>query len=221
MTLNPAKKKIRVLIVDDHPSIRRGLKCMISMTQDIECVGECDNGDKAIEFVQSLSPDVIIMDLAMGSTDGVKATQAIRANNPLVQVLVLTSYIDPDKVQSALQAGAIGYLMKTANDDEVIDAIRAAAAGRAVLAREATEALIASAQAKPASVTLTEREHEVLWLMAKGMSNQEIAKQLFLALPTVKFHITNILSKMRADNRTEAVLMAIKLKWVTPPDKGE
>lgn len=221
MTPNPSQKTIRVLIVDDHPSIRRGLKYMISMTQDIECIGECDSGDKAIEFVQSLSPDVIIMDLAMGNTDGVKATQVIRANHPLVQVLVLTSYIDPDKVQSALQAGAIGYLMKTADDDEVIDAIRAAAAGRAVLAREATEALIASAQTKPASITLTEREHEVLRLMAKGMSNQEIAKQLFLALPTVKFHITNILSKMRVDNRTEAVLMAIKLKWVKPPDKGE
>lgn len=153
MTSNPSQKTIHVLIVDDHPSIRRGLKYMISVTQDIECVGECDSGDKAIELAQTLSPDVIIMDLAMASTDGVTATQAIRASNSLAQVLVLTSYIDPDKVQRALQAGAIGYLMKTANDDEVIDAIRAAAAGRAVLAREATEALIASTQAKPASDT--------------------------------------------------------------------
>lgn len=216
MTLDP-KKPIRVLIVDDHPSIRRGLKYMISVTADIECVGECDNGNTAVELAQVLAPDVVIMDLAMPNADGVKATQAIRANNENVQVLVLTSFIDPAKVQSALQAGAIGYLLKTANDDEVIAAIRDAAAGRAVLAREATEALIASTQqTRQANPNLTEREYEVLRLMAKGMSNQEIAKQLFLALPTVKFHITNILSKMRVDNRTEAVLLALKLKWVTP-----
>jgi NarL family two-component system response regulator LiaR len=214
-----AKHLIRVLIADDHPSIRRGLEFMISAAEDIECVGECSDGAQAIECAKTLRPDVVIMDLAMPVIDGVKATQRIRADNPDVQVLVLTSYVDPERVQGALQAGAIGYLMKTADDDEVIRAIRAAAAGQRVIALEATNALVASALTRPASDVLTEREVEVLRLMAKGMSNQEIATKLFLALPTVKFHITNILSKMGMGNRTEAVLAAIRMKWVPAPDE--
>jgi NarL family two-component system response regulator LiaR len=210
--------RIRVLIADDHPSIRRGLEFMIGATDDIQCVGECDNGAQAIEYARTLKPDVVIMDLAMPGMDGVKATQRIRADNPSIQVLVLTSFVDTEKVQGALQAGAIGYLMKTADDDEVIRAIRAAAAGKRVIAPEATNALVESAVARPMSVVLTDREMEVLRLMSRGMSNQEIAAQLFLALPTVKFHITNILSKMGVGNRTEAVLMAIRLKWVPAPD---
>lgn len=187
---------------------------MIRAAEDLEFVGECANGVDAVQLATALQPDVVLMDLALPEMDGIQATRAIRAMQPAAKVLVLTSFVDPDKIQGALNAGAIGYLLKTADDDEVVRAIRAAVAGKRTLAPEAAEVLISSAQAQTASHSLTDREREVLTLMSQGMNNQEIAAKLFIALPTVKFHITNILSKLGVDNRTEAVLLAIRQKLV-------
>lgn len=210
-----SKRAIRVILVDDHPSVRRGLAFMINAAPDIELVGEASNGVDAVALAAALLPDVVMMDMNLPKLDGLQATQLIRKSNPRVQVLVLSSFIEPEKVQGALNAGAVGYLIKTVDDDELIRAIRAAASGKRSLSPEAADVLITASQSQALGNTLTDREREVLGLMAQGMNNQEIAGKLFVALPTVKFHITNILSKLGADNRTEAVLIAIKQRLVS------
>lgn len=202
---------ICVLIVDDHAVVRSGLGAFLMIFDDLESVGEASSGAEAIHLCEKYKPDVILMDLVMPGMDGAATTKSIREQWPNTQVIALTSFKEENLVQSALQAGAIGYLLKNVSADELADAIRAAHAGRPTLAPEAAEALIQAAMHKPTiGEDLTKREHEILALMTEGMSNPEIAEKLFVSRSTVKFHVSNVLSKMNADSRTEAVAIALQ-----------
>ncbi len=207
----PKEKPIRVLIVDDHAVVRSGLSAFLMVYDDLEMVGAAANGAEALRMCDKFQPDVILMDLVMPGMDGAAATRVIRAQHPNVQVIALTSFKEEELVQGALQAGAIGYLLKNVSADELAGAIRAAYSGRPTLAPEAAEALIQAAMHKSASVgyDLTDREKEILKLMADGLSNPEIADKLFVSRSTIKFHVSNILSKLGAESRTEAVAIAI------------
>jgi NarL family two-component system response regulator LiaR len=201
---------IRVLIVDDHAVVRSGLSAFLLVYDDLEMVGDAANGAEALRMCEKFQPDVILMDLVMPGMDGAAATRAIRAQYPHIQVIALTSFKEEELVQGALQAGAIGYLLKNVSADELAGAIRAAHSGRPTLAPEAAEALIQAAMHKPTvGYDLTDREKEILRLMAEGLSNPEIADQLFVSRSTIKFHVSNILSKLGAESRTEAVAIAI------------
>jgi NarL family two-component system response regulator LiaR len=205
---------IRILIVDDHALVRTGLKLFLMAFDDLELVGEASSGEEAVGTCCELAPDVVLMDLAMPGMGGATATSTIRAQCPNVQVIALTNFQDVEMVQQALQAGAIGYLLKNVTAEELATAIRAAYAGRSTLAPEATLALVqATRQPVPSTDTtyaLTPREYEVLLLMAKGLSNPEIAERLTVSSVTVKFHVSNILSKLGCTSRTEAVALAIQ-----------
>jgi len=211
---------IRVLIVDDHALVRTGLKLFLMAFDDLELVGEASSGEEAVGTCCELAPDVVLMDLAMPGMGGAAATRTIRDQCPQVQVIALTNFQDVEMVQLALQAGAIGYLLKNVTAEELATAIRAAYAGRSTLAPEATLALV-QATRQPASssveatYTLTPREHEVLLLMAKGFSNPEIAERLTVSPVTVKFHVSNILSKLGCTSRTEAVALAIQQSLIS------
>lgn len=219
MNGNPAshdRQRLRILIVDDHPMIRNGLAAMIRGEPDFDLVGEASHGADAVRIAPDLAPDVVLMDLLMPQMDGVEAMTRLRPLLPSTRFVILTSLTEPAEVQRALQAGASGYLTKTASAQELVNVIRAAHGGRRVLSPEATEALIAASQTGQPGADLTQRERELLTLMARGLTNQDIAEQLHIALPTVKFHITNILSKLGVGNRTEAVLLALKHRLVPP-----
>jgi two-component system, NarL family, response regulator LiaR len=202
---------IRVLIVDDHSLVRTGLKLFVMAFDDLELVGEAAGGEEAIRICCQLQPDVVLMDLAMPGIGGAAATRAIREQCPQVRVIALTNFQDVEMVQKALQAGAIGYLLKNVTADELATAIRAARAGRPTLAPEATQALIqATTRTEPQAYDLTPREREVLEWMAKGLNNTEIAGRLIISPVTVKFHVSNVLSKLGVTSRTEAVALAIQ-----------
>jgi NarL family two-component system response regulator LiaR len=206
--------KIRVMIVDDHNVVRSGLGAFLSVMPDLELVGEAENGDEAVLRCGHLRPDVILMDLMMPVLDGVAATQRIREKFPATQVIALTSFQEDALVQNALKAGAIGYLMKNVSARELAAAIRSAHTGKMTLSPEAVQALIHASQ-QPAEVdALTERELEVLRLMAEGLNNAEIAERLTISLSTVKYHISNILGKLQVDNRVAAVSIAMQRKLV-------
>jgi NarL family two-component system response regulator LiaR len=197
------------MIVDDHSMMRTGLRYTLRSFEDLELVGEAGSGAEALELCAEVEPEVILMDMLMPGMDGAKTTQLIRQSHPRIQIIVLTSFQEKDLVERALQAGAIGYLLKNATAEELAQAIRAANAGRPTLAQEATESLIQSSRQKPQlGYDLTDREREVLILMAKGLTNAQIAERLMLSMSTVKFHIRNILSKLGAANRAEAVNLA-------------
>ncbi len=205
---------IRVLIVDDHVLVRTGLKLFLMAFDDLELVGEAGTGEQAVALCGELHPDVVLMDLMMPGMDGATATTQIRASCPGVQVIVLTNFQEVGRVQHALQAGAIGYLLKNVSADELAGAIRAARIGRPTLAPEATQALVEVAVHPAASRELTVREREVLHWMVKGLSNPEIAAKLTISSVTVKFHVSNILSKLGVSSRTEAVALAIQQNLV-------
>jgi NarL family two-component system response regulator LiaR len=207
------RKPIRVLLADDHGVVRKGLRAFLLAYDDLELVGEASNGEQAVHLCEKLQPDVVLMDLVMPEMDGTAATRAIRRGCPQTEVIALTSFKDRELVEDALQAGAIGYLLKDVSADELASAIRAAHAGRPTLAAEAARALIQAAR-DPASpdYDLTNRERDVLALMVKGRSNTEIARELVISVTTVKFHVSNILSKLGADSRTEAVARALQHK---------
>lgn len=212
---SPADATIRVLVVDDHKVVRSGIAAFLLNHEDLELVGEAANGREALRKCGELRPDVVLMDLMMPEMDGVAATRAIRLAHPTTQVVALTSSPQDDLVHGALQAGAIGFLMKNLGGDELAAAIRAARRGRPTLAPEATQALIQrSVRPAPPGHDLTEREREVLALLALGLENQTIAERLVVSAPTVKFHVGNILSKLGVSNRTEAVALAIQHKLV-------
>ena len=202
---------IKVLLVDDHAVVRSGLGAFLIAFDDLELVGEAGGGEEAVNMCQELAPDVVLMYLVMPGMDGATATQAIRERCPDIQVIALTSFKEEDLVQAALQAGAIGYLLKNVTADELAGAIRAAHAGRPTLAPEAAQALIQATREPPSpGYDLTPREREVLALMVEGLSNPEIAERLVLSPSTAKFHVSNVLSKLGVASRTEAVALAVQ-----------
>jgi len=202
---------VRVLLVDDHAVVRSGLAAFLLAFDDLELVGEAGRGEEAVRFCEEHRPDVVLMDLVMPGMDGVAATRAIRERCPEVQVIVLTSFKEKELVEGALEAGAIGYLLKSVSADELAEAIRKAHAGRASLAPEAAQALIQASRQPPApGFDLTEREREVLALMVEGLSNPQIAERLVVSPSTVKYHVSNILSKLGVSSRTEAVALALQ-----------
>ncbi|MCU0494035.1 MAG: response regulator transcription factor [Chloroflexaceae bacterium] len=207
----PTRGPIRVLLVDDHAVVRQGLQAFLTAFPDLEAVGEAADGDEAVARCAQLHPDVVLMDLMMPGMDGAEATRAIRASYPTTQVIALTSFNQDDLVLRALEAGAIGYLLKHVRAEELAQAIRSAFVGRPTLAPEAAEALIHSAT-QPALIgkELTPREKEVLALLVQGWSNPAIAARLVVSRSTVKFHVSSILSKLGTASRTEAVALAVQ-----------
>jgi NarL family two-component system response regulator LiaR len=210
-------REIRVMLVDDHAVVRSGLATFLMVCDDMELVGEVSSGEQAIRLCPQANPDVVLMDLVMPGMDGATATRLIREACPDIQVIVLTSFKDQELVQGALQAGAIGYLLKDVTADELANAIRAAYAGKPTLAPEAAQVLIDATRAPAEKIgfDLTDRESEVLSLMVAGMNNNQIADQLVISRSTAKFHVSSILTKLRASSRTEAVAIALQNNLVT------
>lgn len=210
------EKRIRVMLVDDHAVVRSGLGAFMLAYDDLELVGEASSGERAIILCQQTQPDVVVMDLMMPGLDGATATRRIREKHPDTQVIALTSFKEKELVEGALQAGAIGYLLKDVTANDLANAIRSAAAGKPTLAPEAQLVLIAGTRSpadNPGS-DLTEREREVLGLMTQGLNNNQIADRLMVSLSTAKFHVSSILSKLNAVSRAEAVSIALKNRLV-------
>lgn len=214
MTQTPFEP-IRVMLVDDHAMVRRGLATFLKVFDDFALVGEAENGVVAVESCAKLLPDVILMDMLMPEMDGPSATRIIRQRFPQTQVIALTSFKEGDLIKNALEAGAIGYLLKDVSVDELARAIRAAHAGRATLSPEAAQSLVETASQPPApGLDLTDREREVLALLIEGLNNTQIAGRLTVSPSTIKSHVSNILSKLGAASRTEAVTLALRHKIV-------
>lgn len=206
------KEKIKVLLVDDHEMVRIGLAAFLATEEDIEVVGEANSGEEGLQLALAYQPDVVLMDLVMEGMDGIESTKAILSELPNCKVIVLTSYIDDEKVYPVIEAGAFSYLLKTSRATEIAQAIRSAMKGEPILeAQVASKMMNRFRQAKPAlHDSLTEREMEVLRLIAQGMSNQELADHLCIGIKTVKFHVTNILAKLEVEDRTQAAIYAFK-----------
>jgi len=206
---------IRVMLVDDHTMVRRGLATFLKVFDDLQLVGEAESGEAAIQLCAEILPDVILMDMVLPMMDGATATRAIRQQFPQVQIIVLTSFKEGKLIKNALEAGAIGYLLKDVSADELVRAIRSAHAGRATLSPEAAQALVETANQPPApGLDLTEREREVLALMIEGLNNTQIAGRLTVSPSTIKSHVSNILSKLGVASRTEAVTLALRNRIV-------
>jgi len=209
-------EKIKVLIVDDHEVVRQGLRTFLELQDDIVVVGEAGDGQAAVEMISQLYPDVVLMDLVMPGMDGITAMQQIKASNATVKVIVLTSFTEDDKVFPAIQAGASSYLLKDVSADALVEAVRAAHRGEARLhpdiARKLMEQVAHQAgfQREGQVEKLTEREGEIVQLVAQGHSNHEIAQQLFISDRTVKTHVSNILGKLDLSDRTQLAIYAIK-----------
>lgn len=209
------RPRIRVIIVDDHAVVRSGLTDFLLAYDDMELVGEAAGGEAAIRLCESLQPDVVVMDLMMPEMDGVKATELIRRRWPSIQVIALTSFLDEALMQRVLQAGATGYLLKNVTASELANAVRAAHAKQRTIAPEATDALIRAASHTPEpGADLTQRERELLALMAQGLNNNEIAERLCISRSTVTFHAGNIFAKLHVDSRTEAVALALRYNLI-------
>jgi len=207
---------IRVVLVDDHTMVRKGLSLFLRAFDDLELAGEAENGADAIQICGELMPDVILMDLVMPDMDGVSAIRAICQKYPQVKVIALTSFKEGTRIMNALEAGAIGYLTKDISAEELAWAIRDAHSGRATLSPDAAQALVQEANQPPTPGSdLTEREREVLALMVEGLNNTQIAGKLSVSPSTVKSHVSNILSKLGVSSRTEAVTLAFRHKLVT------
>ena len=215
MTISPSQP-IRVMLVDDHTMVRRGLATFLKVFNDLQLAGEAESGSAAIQLCAEILPDVVLMDMAMPDMDGATATRTIRQQFPQVRVIVLTSFKEGDMVKNALEAGAIGYLLKDVSADELARAIRAAHSGQATLSPQAAQALVEkTSQPPPPGLDLTEREHEVLALMVEGLNNTQIAARLTVSPSTVKSHVSNILSKLGVASRTEAVTLALRNRIVS------
>nr|WP_250886471.1 response regulator transcription factor [Bacillus sp. SM2101] len=207
------KLVIKVLFVDDHEMVRIGVSSYLSAQSDIEVVGEADNGKDGVELALSLRPDIILMDLVMKEMDGIEATQVIIDQWPEAKIIIVTSFLDDEKVYPALEAGATSYLLKTSKANEIANAVRETYRGQSVLEPEVTGKMMRKMRQKNVQLLheeLTSREMEILLLMTEGKTNQEIADQLYIALKTVKAHVSNILSKLEVQDRTQAVIYAFK-----------
>ncbi|MGZ9585423.1 response regulator transcription factor [Paenibacillus marinisediminis] len=208
------ENEIKVLLVDDHEMVRIGLAAVLSTEDGIEVIGEASNGEDGIRLAQAYKPDVVLMDLVMDGMDGIESTRKLLQLYPDCKVIVLTSYLDDEKMYPVIEAGAFSYLLKTSRATEIADAIRAAARGQSVLESQvASKMMNRFRQPKPAQAAheqLTEREMDVLRLLAQGKSNQDIADDLFIGIKTVKFHVTNILAKLGVEDRTQAAIYAYK-----------
>jgi two-component system, NarL family, response regulator LiaR len=212
---------IRVLITDDHGVVRQGLRMFLSIDPDIVIVGEAENGQEALAMARELRPDVVLMDLMMPVMDGVEATRAIRSELPEVEVVALTSVLGDTSVTGAIKAGAIGYLLKDTEAEELHRAIKGAAEGKVQLAPEAAVHLMREVRAPESPEELTERETEVLKLMARGHANKQIASTLFVEEKTVKAHVSSILRKLGVQSRTQAALHAVRTGLVSTGELGE
>jgi two-component system, NarL family, response regulator LiaR len=202
---------IRVLIADDHPFVRHGLRTYLETLDDMEVVGEASEGTEAVELAGRARPDVVLMDLVMPELDGVEATRRIRVASPATKVIVLTSFDDDERVFPAIKAGAAGYLLKDVRPSELADAVRKASRGEALLAPSVAARLMQEVSGeRPASAGLTGRELEVLRLIARGLSNKLIARELVVSEKTVKTHVSNILAKLHLADRTQAALYAVR-----------
>ncbi|MDW0114154.1 response regulator transcription factor [Sporosarcina saromensis] len=204
---------IRVLLVDDHEMVRIGVSAYLQTQPDMEVVGEAVNGKEAVEKALALRPDIILMDMVMPEMNGAEATAAIIKQWPEAKIVIVTSFLDDDKVYPALEAGAISYILKTSNAKRIANAIRDTLKGQTVLEPEVTTKMMQKMRTGTAHKLhdeLTERELEILLLLAKGKTNQEIADELFIALKTVKTHVSNLLAKLEVQDRTQAVIYAFK-----------
>jgi two-component system, NarL family, response regulator LiaR len=208
------EKKIRVLVVDDHSVVRQGLRMFLLVQPDMEMVGEAQNGREAVALVDQLAPDVVLMDLLMPQMNGIEATIAIKAAHPETQVLVLTTFLDDARVAEAIQAGAVGFLLKEVDAEELIRAVRGAARGEPQLHPDAARMLMGLATRPKAAPEppplLTERERDVIALLAEGQSNKQIARTLSISETTVKGHVANILGKLELADRTQAAVYAVR-----------
>lgn len=205
---------IKVLLVDDHAVVRSGLAAVLLTYDDLHLVAEAGSGEEAVRLAERYRPDVILMDLVMPGMDGVAATRAIHERWPDIKIIILTSFKEKDMVDSALKAGAMSYLLKNISAGELVAAIRGAATGQARLSPEAAQVLIQELRNPQPGFDLTDREREILKLMVDGMPNSSIADKLVVSQSTVKFHVSNILSKLGATSRTEAVSIALKQNLV-------
>ncbi|PGT90553.1 MULTISPECIES: response regulator transcription factor [Bacillaceae] len=204
---------IKVVFVDDHEMVRIGVSSYLSAQPDIEVIGEADNGKKGVELCLDLRPDVILMDLVMKEMDGIEATKRIVDAWPEAKIIIVTSFLDDEKVYPALEAGATSYLLKTSKASEIANAVRATFHGQSILEPEVTGKMMMKMRQRETTHLhdqLTSREMEILLLMAQGKTNQEIADELFIALKTAKTHVSNILSKLDVQDRTQAVIYAFK-----------
>ncbi|WP_430791128.1 response regulator [Virgibacillus flavescens] len=204
---------IKVLFADDHEMVRIGVSAYLSAQPDIEIIAEADDGGAAVEMALELKPDVILMDLVMKEMDGIEATKRIIDQWPEAKVIIVTSFLDDEKVYPALEAGATSYMLKTSKASEIAEAIRSTFEGQTILEPEVTGKIMTRMRTKqtdPLHVQLTEREMEILLLVAQGKTNQEIADVLFIALKTVKVHVSNILGKLEVQDRTQAVIYAFR-----------
>ena len=212
---------IRVLITDDHGVVRQGLRMYLGLDPELEVVGEAANGEEALRMARELGPDVVLMDLLMPVMDGIAATVKIRAELPEVEVIALTSVLEDASVSGAVRAGAIGYLLKNTEADDLGRAIKAAADGQVQLAPEAAMRLMREVRAPESPEALTERETEVLKLVARGKANKQIAHELFVGEKTVKAHVSSILAKLGVQSRTQAALYALRIGLVSMEELNE
>ena len=204
---------IRIVLVDDHEMVRIGVSAYLQSQADMEVIGEAVNGKEAVDLVLSLRPDIVLMDMVMPIMNGAEATKEIISQWPEAKIMIVTSFLDDDKVYPALEAGAVSYVLKTSNAKQLAKAVRETLDGQTVLEPEVTNKMMKRMRQgtdRPLHEELTEREHEILLLMAKGHSNQNIAGELFIALKTVKTHVSNILSKLEVQDRTQAVVYAFQ-----------
>jgi NarL family two-component system response regulator LiaR len=206
---------IRVLIADDHTMVRNGLMMILNSYPDIELVGQAVNGQEAVEMGRSLRPDVVLMDLLMPEMDGVSATSTLHSSNPEIRVIALTSFKEDELIYTAMKAGIVGYLMKDCTADELVNAIRDASKGKTTISSDVMQAALRVAEhGSGRQYRLSERERDVLRLVVRGFSNKQIAHNLTVSESTVKFHVSNVLSKLGVATRSEAVALAVQHKLV-------